>query len=329
MIRLGLCCAFRDEPIRFRTTTAAAMLRLPRTRQLARIAELIRHNADALRVAIQFCARRGIGCFRVNSQILPLKTHPALAYDLWQLPDADDLISRFKIAGQLAAALDVRLTFHPDQFVVLNSPHESVVAGSVAELEYQAQVADWIGADVIIIHGGGAYGDKQAALDRLRANLERLSAAVRGRLALENDDRVYAPADLLGLCRAERIPFVYDVHHHRCLPDGRTPEQVTRAARETWNREPLFHVSSPASGGSRGDLRMHADFINPRDLPSCWNSQRLTVEVEARAKEVAVLRLRRALLRRARARRGASSGAALGGGRRPPTNARSATLTVS
>jgi UV DNA damage endonuclease len=44
--------------------------------------------------------------------------------------------------------------------VVLNSTRPEVVASSIAELEYQAQVASWVNADVINIHAGGAYGNK-------------------------------------------------------------------------------------------------------------------------------------------------------------------------
>ena len=78
------------------------------------------------------------------------------------------------------------------------------------------EVAEWIGADVVNVHGGGAYGDKQKALARFARNLDRLSDEARNRLTVENDDRTYTPADLLPLCRAEGIPLVYDVHHHRC-----------------------------------------------------------------------------------------------------------------
>ena len=75
-IRLGLCCQFRQAPIKFRTTTATARARLPRRDQLVRLAELCRYNADSLLAALQFCAAHGTGAFRIQSQILPLKTHP-------------------------------------------------------------------------------------------------------------------------------------------------------------------------------------------------------------------------------------------------------------
>jgi UV DNA damage endonuclease len=290
-LRLGLCCQFAVAPIKFRTTTATAMLRLSKAQRLARLAELCEANADALLAALEFCAAQGIGAFRINSQILPVKTHPSAGYEVDDLPGSAGIIARFKAAREFARANDVRLSFHPDQFVVLNSPNPKTLAHSLAELRYQAEVAEWVGADTINIHGGGAYGDKVAALGALRKNLERLPPPVRSRLTLENDDKVYTPADLLPVCMDTGVPLVYDVHHHRCLPDGTTEAEATQRARQTWQSEPLFHISSPRDGWDSPRPERHHDYINAADFPAEWLGWPLTVEVEAKAKELAVARL--------------------------------------
>lgn len=290
-VRFGLCCQFAAEPIRFRTATATALLRLARKQRLARLAEVCRANADALLASLQFCAAHGIGAFRINSQILPVKTHPAAGYEVGELPDSANIIARFRECGVFARAHDLRLSFHPDQFVVLNSPNPKTLANSLAELRYQAEVAAWVGADVINIHGGGAYGDKSAALRRLRNNIERLPRLVRSRLTLENDDRVYTPEDLLPVCADTGVPLVYDVHHHRCLPDGLTVAEATKQARKTWTSEPLFHVSSPREGWGGPRPERHHDYIHAADVPREWLGWSLTIDVEAKAKELAVARL--------------------------------------
>jgi UV DNA damage endonuclease len=290
-LRLGLCCQFAHEPIKFRTTTATAMLRRSRPERLARIAELCRHNADTLMASLEFCARHGIGVFRVNSQILPIKTHPQAGYEIEDLPSSRAIMARFREGGVFARAHELRLSFHPDQFVVLNSPNPKTLAHSLAELNYQAEVAEWVGADTINIHGGGGYGDKPAALRALRGNIECLSAPVRARLTLENDDKVYTPADLLPVCADTGVPLVYDVHHHRCLRDGLSIEAATEQAAATWKREPLFHLSSPIEGWHGPKPQRHHDYIDPRDFPAAWKNRVLTVEVEAKAKELAVLQL--------------------------------------
>lgn len=279
------------EPIAFRTTTVTAMRRLPRRERLARLAALGLANAEALLAALQYCAGAGIGAFRVNSQILPVKTHPEVGYDVAELPGGAALVARFRAAGDFARQQGLRLSFHPDQFVVLNSPNPATLAHALAELDYQAEVAEWVGADTLNIHGGGAYGDKASALQVLRRSIERLPDRVRSRLTLENDDKVYTPADLLPVCADTGVPLVYDVHHHRCLPDGLSVAAATARARKTWRTEPLFHLSSPLEGWSGPRPERHHDYIDPRDFPNEWRGFALTVEVEAKAKELAVERL--------------------------------------
>jgi UV DNA damage endonuclease len=175
---------------------------------------------------------------------------------------------------------------------VLNSQRPEVVQASIRELEYQAEVAEWVGADVVNIHGGGAYGDKQKALAEFVRNLNRLSYRVRKRLTVENDDRIFTPSDLLIICKSAGIPLVYDVHHHRCRPDGLSVEQATREAMATWDREPMFHISSPLQGWDGPKVERHHDFIDVDDFPECWRQESVTVEVEAKAKEAAVLKLK-------------------------------------
>ena len=295
MIRYGLCCIFRNEPIRFRRTTAAHMQKSKRPRQLGYLAEICLHNARSLRAALHFCHENGIGDFRVNSQILPLRTHPAVGYAIEALPGYRKILEVFESCRSYCREHNLRTSFHPDPFILLSSPDPVVIKRSVADLVYQAEVSRWIGADVINIHAGGVYGDKKKALSRLAGEIEKLPAAVRSRLTIENDDRSYTPTDLIPLCRALEVPLVYDVHHHRCLPDGLRVEEATDGALTTWNREPLFHLSSPLNGWQDKDRFKHHDFIDIHDFPGYWQSLAVTVEIEAKAKELAVIKLMRAM----------------------------------
>lgn len=294
-LRLGLCCIFRGADINFMSRQAGYILRLTRDQQLDRLSTTILHNASSLLRALEYCAAHAIGCFRVNSRFWPLKSHPGVKYTLEELPDHQLISELLDASRSFARNRNVRLTLHPDQFTLLSSPVEHVHEQSLAELRYHAELADHIGADVIMLHGGGAYGDKASTLKRLSTVLLHLPAALRSRLALENDDRIYSPGDLLPLCEHTGIPLVYDVHHHRILQDELTVEEATRRSIATWNREPLFHLSSPRDGWQARDLRPHSDFIEPSDLPDCWRELEVTVEVEAKAKELAVEKLQRHL----------------------------------
>ena len=293
MIRFGMCCIFKKEPIKFRRTTAKFLSQSDRKKQLHYISEICDHNAKSLLDALIFCNRHGIQDFRVNSQILPLKTHPDVGYQIEDLPHYRKIIDTFRECGGFCRKNDLRTTFHPDQFVLLSSTNPKVTRSSLTELQYQAEVAEWINADVINIHGGGAYGNKTEALRRLVSQIKKLPDSVRILLTLENDDRVYTPKYLLSVCLETDIPLVYDVHHHRCLPDGMSIEKTTEQAIQTWNREPVFHLSSPLNGWNGTGVNKHHDYIDPGDFPDCWLNLDITVEVEAKAKELAVLKLKK------------------------------------
>jgi len=178
------------------------------------------------------------------------------------LPEAEHIVSLFKKSGEYARLNNIRTCFHPDQFVVLSSQKPDVVFKSLNEIEYQAEVSEWINSDVVNIHGGGAYGDKQKALSDFSRSVELLSERARTRLTVENDDKVYTPSDLLPICSNLGIPLVYDVHHHRCNKDDTTIEQATDRALGTWNREPMFHLSSPIEGWAGPKPLRHHDFID-------------------------------------------------------------------
>ena len=105
-----------------------------------------------------------------------------------------------------------------------------MVAKSSEELEYRCEVAEWVGTDVVNVHGGEAFGDKQKALADFTHNLKQLSRRARRRLTVENGDTTYTPSNLLSVCRAEGIQLVYDSHHHLCNQNELSIEGATEQA---------------------------------------------------------------------------------------------------
>ena len=126
-IRWGLCCQFADGGVRFRQATHRYVATLEPPARLSYLRDIARSNAIALAHAVARCAELEIGAFRINSQILPLITHPVSGYTLQSLDDDGTISRSFVAAGALARALGIRLSFHPDQFVVLNSTRDEVV----------------------------------------------------------------------------------------------------------------------------------------------------------------------------------------------------------
>lgn len=290
-IRLGLCCVFAEVPIKFGTTTVTHILKLKREDALHKISNLCMNNANALMKALEYCKNNNIGCFRINSHILPIITHDEAGYDIEELPEFETIIKRFRECGAYAKASNIRTCFHPDQFVVLNSQNPDVVRRSILEIEYQTMVAKWVNADVVNIHAGGGFGNKTKALADFCHNFYKLSAEARSLLTIENDDTTYSPIDLLPVCENLGIPLVYDVHHHRVLADDLLISECTEKAIQTWNREPLFHLSSPINGWGEKNEYQHHDYININDFPVCWLDKNITIEIEAKAKELAVNKL--------------------------------------
>lgn len=291
-----MCCQFLDSPIKFRQATHRYCSTLPREESRRYLSEIVLSNAQALLDAVAKCSELGIGAFRITSQFMPLATHPVSGYTPADLPHWTEIRAKLTTAANAARNRGVRLSFHPDQFVVLNSESDQVVASSVTELEHQALVARMIGAEALTLHGGGLAGGSAAALERLERGIERLSTDSRSLLALENDDRLFSPAELLPFCERLGIPFIYDVHHHRCRPDGMTILEATQRGAATWeSREPWMHISSPKDGWGSPNPRQHADFIDPDDVPAEWRGLSLTIDVEAKQKERAVIAIQSAV----------------------------------
>ena len=195
---------------------------------------------------------------------------------------------------------------HPDQFTLINSPDPEIFQRSAAELSYHARVLDLLGLDLtarVQIHAGGAYGDKPASLDRFCRRFERLPAAVRRRLAVENDDRLYRVADCLLISRRTGIPVLFDSFHHRLNSRGESAAEGLAMAAATWKRAdgpPMVDYSSQKKGERAGshaesiDLKHFARFI------AAAAGMDFDLMLEIKDKERSALRARTHLVRMGR-----------------------------
>jgi UV DNA damage endonuclease len=193
----------------------------------------------------------------------------------------------------------IRVSTHPGQYTVLNSPHDAIVRAAVAELVYHAKLLDAFGTDSsckIVVHIGGLYGgSEREAMDRFIAVAKRLPGAVLRRLVVENDDRLFDAEEALDVGRAVGIPVVFDWLHHQANPCRRRAAAVLREIFKTWTKSdgrPKVHLSSQASGGPPG---AHADYVDPADVMSFMQLAPPTpfdCMLEAKQKDRAVLRLR-------------------------------------
>jgi UV DNA damage endonuclease len=265
-------------------------------------------------------ARHRIGMYRMSSDLAPYATHP-------DMPQFHDMVR--ESAGELAAigakarALDIRLSFHPSQYVLLNSPDPKLTAKSVWDLASQAEMLDLMGLGpeaVVVTHVGGTYDDRQASAARWVAAWEGLPEAVRRRLVLEHDDLRFSATDTLWIHDRTGVPLVFDHQHFWCLnPDRLDLRETVERMLATWPAgvRPKVHFSSPRTElrqVRRKDPRTgkattvslppvwtgHADFVHPFEFITFMRSTQgleFDVMLEAKAKDLALLRLRPDLLR--------------------------------
>ncbi|NLB51880.1 MAG: UV DNA damage repair endonuclease UvsE [Syntrophomonadaceae bacterium] len=188
-----------------------------------RLYELIGHNLIILDRIIDYNIANNIRLFRISSDLIPFGSSPVN-----QLPWHKDFSEQFHRIGTKIKSSGMRVSMHPGQYTVLNSPDEGVVRRAVEDLEYHERVLsslDLDGTHKIVLHIGGVYNDKKASSARFIFHYEQLSERVKKRLVIENDDRSYNIADLLAISRAVNAPVIFDNLHHWINPaDHETPE---------------------------------------------------------------------------------------------------------
>lgn len=150
---------------------------------------------------------------RITSDMLSFYTMDEYK-DFWTRQDVQDSLARwFAPIGQTARDNDVRISFHPDQFVVLASDREEVVNKSIEEFEYHTDMARWMGygnnfQDIKInVHISGRQGP-----EGIKRVMPRLSPEARNSLTIENDEMTWGIEHSLEL--ADTCALVLDIHHH-------------------------------------------------------------------------------------------------------------------
>jgi UV DNA damage endonuclease len=271
----------------------------------------LRASVELLAAAFDYLDRIDVRVFRLSSSTIPYGTHP----DLPQLDyrrQLDEAAAEVAALGEMARRLGLRLSTHPGQYSVLNAVDETIAAKARADLEQDAALLDALGQGdeaVVVIHVGGVYGDRTAALQRWARSWERLGEAARRRVVVEHDEAAFSLADALWLHGRTGTRVVYDLHHDRCNP---SPGLGLADALATWPADvrPKAHVSSPRTElrevgrGARARLvppllDQHADFVTPWDLAQLLAAADRPVDVmlEAKAKDLALLWLRTQLAR--------------------------------
>ena len=292
-INLGLCCI--NTQLRKKGIFNSRNV-IRRTFSIDRAKKLALENIKDLIPMIEYNNKNNIKCFRWSSDIFPHFTDSEL-----EKYTIDFASEELKKAGDLANKYCQRIVMHPGQYNQVGANKISVFEKTNEDLTHHANILDKAGINengVIIVHGGGVYGDKENTKRRWIDQFDDLSRSVKNRLVIENCEHSYSVRDVLDLSQECKIPVVYDCHHYRCYCVLHEEEKVEKPREfmeeivESWkDRKMLCHVSSQGDG----KIGHHADYIKniPKHIFKIHEKFNVDIdlEVEAKMKEQAIFDL--------------------------------------
>lgn len=305
--RIGFACKFLhhdqsaptklleelQRPLTERSTTVAWLNRQTTPVAEQRLWDIMVHNSAAALALVTYVGKLTPEqrMVRLGSNQLPCATQVDWQY-FWKRPDVVAYCEKhYGRVGDMARALDVRLSMHPGQFCVLASSDPAIVNRSIEEFEYHADLIRWMGYGQKFqdfkcnVHISGREGPAG-----IRRALQRLSTEARNCITIENDENKWGVADSLEL--SKDMALVLDIHHHLCREAEYISPKDDRFCRmiDSWRgNRPAIHysysraehlgeqsdsvrpdfVARYAQGYKKGKLRAHSDYF-PNTASNEW-----------------------------------------------------------
>ncbi|MBM6617706.1 UV DNA damage repair endonuclease UvsE [Bacillus suaedaesalsae] len=233
--------------------------------------------------------------FRFSSKLIPLANHEEVADWKYMRP----LKEKLSEIGEWVHKHQMRVDFHPDHFVILNSPDVDILNASIKTLSMHEALLKGMNVDRehrCVLHVGGGYNDKEKALEQFIHNWSFIPQSIQKMIMLENDDVTFTLPETLYLCEKLGIPLVFDYHHHLAHNTGEGWESEWNRVIGTWHYSPLplkMHISSPRD---EKDFRAHADYIDIRQFLEFLHTIKGSIDhidcmIEAKKKDDALFRL--------------------------------------
>jgi UV DNA damage repair endonuclease len=325
--RIGFACKFAEinkkgeiasvEGLNTGGTTLAWAKRNNRAAVEQKIIDVAKSNILATHALVKKVAtlEPELRMLRITSDMFSFYTHDDYK-DFWHSSDVQSNLARWMAPiGETARANNVRLSFHPDQFVVLASDREEVVNKSIEEFEYHCDMARFMGygktfQDMKInVHISGRKGPQG-----IRDVFGRLSPEARNTLTLENEEYTHGLSDCLSL--SDLVPTVLDIHHN-WIREGTYIDcnsDLAKKVIDSWRGvRPTIHYSVSredvlvghdsnqlpdqaaliASGHSKQKLRAHSDYFW-NDAVNDWAltfNDNFDIMCEAKGKNLASFKL--------------------------------------
>ena len=327
--RIGFCCKYLEEDQTQKPkilqekqqhytekTTTVAWCNRQEDKNVAeqKLFDCVEHNMQSAYNLVEYVGSlpAEMRMVRLGSNQIPMATEPTWRY-VWEDETVKNRLEQgFAKVGDLARALDVRISFHPGQFCVLASDKPDVVERSIDEFEYHCNMIRWMGFGKEFmdmkcnVHISGKQG-YQGIIDVL----PKLSPEARNTIAIENDEMCWGLDESLKL--EKHLALVLDIHHHWIRDEeyiqadddrvkriidswrGVRPTLHYSYSRDEWipegyEHDQLHNISTLIeSGAKKQKLRAHSDFYpnaNANDWAlSFWND--FDIQCEAKAKNLA------------------------------------------
>ena len=284
----------RSPPIR---ANRGLQMKTLEQKGLSYVSSLIEQNLKDLRTILQWNVDNNIFFYRCTSNLFPKNSQ----YEIDNIPNYSSINSLCQEIGDFIKENNVRLSFHPDHWVKLASPTQSVVENSLETIENHAEWYSLFGLESsplhpINIHIGAHYSDKNATRDRLVSHYNNLSQNAQNHLVLENDDTtsLWSVSELKEIGRDHNIPIKFDYLHHYFTDRGLTYQDAFNQCKTTWPTDipPVTHYSEPRrlySLDTETQPKAHSEYV--QDIPE-WLIQQSSVMIEANSKEKAVFQFR-------------------------------------
>ncbi|MVX64702.1 UV DNA damage repair endonuclease UvsE [Clostridium chromiireducens] len=202
-----------------------------------KLLEIISYNLKSIENIIDYNIQNNIKLFRITSDLIPFGSSPLNKLSWWEI-----FSQEFLAIGKKIRENNIRVSMHPGQYTVLNSPSEEVVSRAIEDLNYHTKVLDSLGVGgehKIILHIGGVYNDKEQAVNRFVDNYKQLDDAVKQRLVIENDDKSYNINDVLKIGTKLNIPVVFDNLHNEinCYDKEKSDLYLINECKKTWKEK--------------------------------------------------------------------------------------------
>jgi UV DNA damage endonuclease len=266
------------------------------------VGELMSSNIADMGRILKWNLKHDIKLYRMSSDMMPWMSE----YSFEELPNFSRIQKQLTAIGKLVMKHGIRVSFHPGPHCVLGSMNPDLsrrartIRTTILELNQHDAFMNLMGLPAthdypINIHVRSTTPSKRDVCDHFVENFSKLSVSARCRLTVENDDKVsqYSVKDLYELIYDRTgIPICFDTFHFTCGSQDQTYEEALSMAASTWSCKPLFHHSSSRKLYEDADARVeaHADYVYD-EIRYCGID--FDVDLEAKAKELAVLRYKK------------------------------------